>query len=216
MIVFQKAAAVVLALAGPAIGHAATLGLTPAAVPAISGTAMASNDVLGFSLDGTGGSSTAPAAASGLGISIFGDLSGVSASLFVTEGLLSFLEGDLLEVGYVTDSLGEDTLELLYGNLAGSAALSFGSQVLLLINGELGDDHVFGFGSFFDPVYVTYQITPVAVDATVPLPPGSVLLCSALAAGALARRAMKAWVKRSRQSARLQRRCIRDAAFHAK
>lgn len=59
------AATLAFALSFATAGQAATLGLSVAAAPLISGSAEVSNDDYGFILSGSDGSSTAPAAASG-------------------------------------------------------------------------------------------------------------------------------------------------------
>jgi hypothetical protein len=197
------AAALVGALATMSAGgaSAASLGLAVAAGPLISGQGDAFHDPLGLGFDllgaPGGASSSAPAVAIDLDVfvpSAFLDLSGpfFGGALFVRRPDFSdFLSGDLVDVGFVTsDQEFTDTIELLFGNLGGSAAGAFGTRVLLTLFGEFGmegdDPIVNGFASFDDPAFVSFTIAPIAA---IPLPATAPLLLTALVgAGFLARR----------------------------
>lgn len=181
---------------------AASLGLTAAAAPVISGQGEALNDPFdpitnpigfGFGLFGAiGGATSTMPTATGLTVNANADFDFVNGALFVTDALGSkFLSGDLIDVGFTTSNEEfTDTIELLFGNLDGSAAGSFGMQVLLTLFGEFGmegDDPITnGFASFDDPAFVSFSIAPVAA---IPLPASAPLLLTALVgAGFFARR----------------------------
>lgn len=86
------------------------------------------------------------------------------------------LEGDLIKVGFVDDATGDDdTIELLFGSLSGTAASDFGSIGLALatLTGDFGDDP---FGSGFDTLFTA----DISVNAVVPLPAGLPLLLTGL------------------------------------
>jgi hypothetical protein len=161
------------ALAGPA--SAVTVG-----APVISGSGTAFHDPsLGFDLVGDGvAASTGSAPADGLLVTVpFADLAPAPAgALFVTDAGASFLSGDLARVGSPIDPAGADTLELVFGNLDGSASSSFRPAALLSLTGEFGADPIrAGFGSVAAPVDVRFSIAPV------PLPPSLWVLLTGLA-----------------------------------
>lgn len=99
----------------------------------------------------------------------------IDGALFATDDAGSFLDGLLVEAGYVPDA---DIIQLLFGGLTGSAAGRFGPFALV---------EVF----FVDPLGTTdpfaglvdgssYDIAGT-VQATVPLPAPALLLAAALA-----------------------------------
>src|SRR5262245_42766671 len=93
---------------------AATLGIPTRNAPVISGAGVAFHDpLLGLDLLGDGlATSTAPAAATGLSVTVpFADLAPASSgALFVTKGGGSFLSGDLTKVGFEVDPAGSDKI----------------------------------------------------------------------------------------------------------
>jgi len=158
--------------AGPAA--TATLGVTFRDAPVISGAGTAFHDpLLGFDLLGDGAaSSTPPAAAADLLVTVpFADLTAPQGALFVSTGTgASFLSGDLTKVGYTVDPAGDDTIELLFGNLDGASANAFRPLALLALAGEFGEDPVgAGFGSFANPVDVDFSVAAVPLPASLPL-----------------------------------------------
>lgn len=181
-----------LALAA-APASAVSLGLTTTDAPVISGAADASNDFLGLSLFGDGAAvSTAPEAATGLLLNVAGADLGAPSGAFTVTGPISgasFLEGDLLDFGVITDEENSDTLELLFGDLGGSAAVSFGDQVLLELFGEFGDDPIrVGFGGFAGPVSATFTISGVQSTTVIPAPASLPLIITGVVALAAVRR----------------------------
>ena len=184
----MKTIALCVALAiglGAQVASAASLGLTTNPAPIITGSGTAVNRDLGawtLVVDGSAAEVPAQVPPVSLTLTAFGDITTLqTASLFVYDDLSSLvLGGDLVNVGFVVDPLGDDTLELLFGSLVGSGTGSFGPQVLLTVTGELGDDPInTGFGSFFSPVAVQFTLATVTTSQ-VPLPAGLPTLGAAL------------------------------------
>lgn len=165
--------------------RAATLGLAtePAA---ITGSGSAFNEFFGvwtFQMDGLGAAVTEPG--TGLAISILGDITDiVNASLTIQDGALTtVLSGSLLAAGFEANDGGDDSVELLFGSLTGTAAAGLGDTVLLRLTGELGSDPVgLGFGSFFAPEAVDFALAAVTPTAAIPTPASLPLLGAALMA----------------------------------
>jgi len=94
---------------------------------------------------------------------------------FFDGSLNNQLTGDLVDVGYTTD-----TIELLFSSLAGPAAGEFGTQILMSIffDDQLGDNP---FSALVDgeSYMASISVSNVASTAVVPVPMGLPLLLSA-------------------------------------
>ena len=167
--------------------------LSTAAAPVLSDSDPSASNVPGFLgltfvSSGTG-STTAPAAASGLSTTLTADLDstgGVGAlggGFTITDGP-TFLAGDLQQSGFEITSGGRDTIGLLFAVTGGSAAAEFGPLVLATLTGDFGDDVAAVFGSGFTAP-ASLDLRPATV---VPLPATLPLLVGALALIALRRR----------------------------
>ena len=158
--------------------RAATLGLTVEGDPEItaSGTALNLPFVLDFAFTASGGNSTAPAPAGSLEVG-FGALNVGSAST----GL--FLSGDLVDSGFVIDAAGEDSIELLYSIVGGSASANFGPQALAVVRGEFGSSISDLFATGFSTqatVSINPITTPVPVPGSLPLLATAVIVFSSM------------------------------------
>ena len=171
--------------------RAATLGLTVEGDPEItaSGTALNLPFVLDFAFTASGGNSTAPAPARSLEVALtaafqidgnsigFGALNVGSAST----GL--FLSGDLVDSGFVIDAAGEDSIELLYSIVGGSASANFGPQALAVVRGEFGSSISDLFATGFSTqatVSINPITTPVPVPGSLPLLATAVIVFSSM------------------------------------
>jgi len=162
-------ALIVAALAAPAAEAAV---FVPLAAPQITaaGVAEAETLILGLlTADAVDGVSTAPAAATGLTLSLSGDLVGgalTSATLFVTDPD-TFLRADTLLLTRLTDFDGVDGFDLIaleMGDISGLAAGAFGSRILVEIAGK------FGMDPFVDGFAVPDATITVSPLAAIPLP----------------------------------------------
>lgn len=179
---------------GASSATSATLGLPVLPAPEISGSGNAVNDlgVIGFGFDflAEDAVSTAPATASGLDVRIIGLLGLSPAALNVgpDQGGQLFLGGSQSDLGFEFSSTDQDTIEILFSGLTGSAASSFGSSVLAVITGEFGNDETVLFDTGFGSTQASIVINPVDT-AVIPLPATLPLLASALlSAFAISRR----------------------------
>lgn len=104
----------------------------------------------------------------GVGFSLADPTTGTAGGFDVFDGAGLFLGGDLAAVGFT-----EDVIEFQFNNLVGSAAGSFGTSVLALINFDdaLGLNPFSGFidGSFYTTSVSISSVLPV-VSAAVPEP----------------------------------------------
>lgn len=115
----------------------------------------------------------------GVGFSLADPTTGATGGFDVFDENGLFLAGDLLSVGFTTD-----TIELQFDNLGGAAAGSFGASVLALIafDDPLGPDP---FATLSDGDSLSAAISIFSVAAAVPLPTGLPLLASVLGLGAV-------------------------------
>lgn len=171
--------------------ESATLGLPIKPNPEITGTGSASNfpGLFGFNFSAAGGTSSAPATAANLSISLTADIT--ENGMFAGFGALNvgstpdglFLGGLLSDVGFEIDPLGNDTLEFLFGDLTGGAASEFGPRALAVVTGEFGSSIPDLFASGFDSASADIRINAVIpLPAALPLFATSFVLLGAVSA----------------------------------
>lgn len=177
-------AAICLAgLAAPA--GAATLGLTTRAAPEIAATISVFNDADFFLFYGHGtGTLTLSGVVTDIDFTVTAEIgsdgtpaNGTFQALGAEDEIM--LEStSLIGVGFI-DNGAADVIELLFDAPTGSAAASFGAQVLARLFGDFGSyPFAAGFGSFGAGAPASMTLTPVAV----PLPAGGALLLVGLGA----------------------------------
>ncbi|MGC9417982.1 MAG: hypothetical protein ACP5EN_03335 [Rhodovulum sp.] len=194
MINLLKSALVSLALsvATAGVASAASLGLATKALPVVD---IVFAEAVYFETGGTGdlfwtapalGLATAVPSASEaeFDIALTFDIANPYGS--VTGALLSadrdgnpYLEGDLVAIGFQ-----DDLLELLFGNLSGSAAPAFGSQALveLFFIGPVGADPLAGLSDLGVYDLAGTIVAPVPLPGGLPLLAGGVVLLAGLRA----------------------------------
>jgi len=179
------AAAVVLC-ASAATTHAATLSSVSVTGPSIDGPFDMVN-FFGFFGSGTvtGNTATTPVAdslATGISGSIASDNTFTSGSMTVTDGGAGWLSGTLIDLAVASDPAGDDTITMLFDDIAGTAGAEFGDFVVAELTGEFGATP-FGFTAPMSTFGVSGSATfsgATSAVAPIPLPAGIVLLASAL------------------------------------
>lgn len=181
-----------LMLTAPQV-FAATLGLTTGLPSVTSNSATTDYIEFGargdFSSFGSAVTSTDGITLTGPGEIGFGvgfDLStptvGADGGFNIVDNSGEFLAGDLLAVGFTTNSI-----ELQFGNLTGSGAGGFGTSVLALISFDtaLGANP---FADFKDGAVMASDITIANIISPIPLPAGLPLMLTGLGLVAVLKR----------------------------
>ncbi|WP_372922978.1 hypothetical protein [Roseovarius sp.] len=131
-----------------------------------------------------GNTATTPVAdslATGISGSIASDNTFTSGAMSITDGGAGWLSGTLIDLAVASDAAGDDTITMLFDDIAGTASGEFGEFVVAELTGEFGATP---FGSTAPMAFgVSGTATFSGATSTVapiPLPAGIVLLASAL------------------------------------
>jgi len=176
-------------------GLAASLGLEtkPAPILTVDGDFTSLPGIFA-AFDGTGGTSSGPAAATDLFVGFSGSFDNFgNAGAFTLNagpGLFNptpFLAATSSDFGFVFSDTGADTLEFLLQSVTGNQAGAYGTNLLATLTGEFGTEaSFFASGTGFGSVTATLTVAPVS---PIPLPAsGMILLASRAALFALRRR----------------------------